>query len=120
MKSGSRDFTSRLEPKGSASKLKILSRKTGLAENGSPQPNQARIEYELKIPKNFRIGQSKQLNQSKLADSKYQIASRKNLYRGDQQTDKNQSSSNIGFAGMNSQRRPSGFNNYMIGSSSRR
>lgn len=108
------DFSSRSSKKGSTTKLKILSRKAGLAEadplkNVDPSGNSPSKNF----VKNFRI------NQSKISESKLTL-DRKGSYPIDVTLERNTSSSRLYFNDTHAQRRPSGFPNYMVSGSPRR
>lgn len=122
MKSGLQErYTGTPRSKGSAAKLKILSRKAGLGESGSPKPEELTPGFASKNPKSFRINPTKQSSQTKLADSRSKLDSWKGTHQIDNQLEKQQSSSsNIYFAENNSNRRVSGFPSYMIAQSPRR
>ena len=114
MISGKGDISSRSNKKGSATKLKILSRKAGLGEsdptkNFDPSGNSPSKNF----TKNFRI------NQSKISESKMTL-DRKGSYPLDIPLERNTSSSRLYFNDAHAQRRPSGFPNYLVSGPPRR
>ena len=118
MKPGLGESSSRIEQKGSTARLKILSKKAGL-NTDSPTKNSDQLSSPTsKNPKSFRINQSKQSSQLKMNDSK-QIDSRKGS-QPSEHLDKHLSSSNNLGKEFYSNRRPSGFPNYLLAYSPRR
>lgn len=124
MKSGVEDQNSRSPrsiTKGSAAKLKILSRKAGLGESGS-QGKLGDISPGSpgKYPRSFRINPTKQMGISKIADSNPNLEPRKSLHRTDKILERQSSSSKLYFPDGHSHRRNSGFPSYMVANSPRK
>lgn len=101
------DFVSKAENKNAAARLKILSRKAGGYDAGSPK-NIDIVNSSIKNVKNFRISPTKH------NDSKIRLDSRK-VSQPSEILENNHSNSNLNLHLKDPQyyRRPSGVQNYM-------